>query len=100
MEVSAASIVVTADYGSGDSVAWDDLRRCLAALARQDFEEPFEVILVESRELLPRVPADLSLLLPAQIGSRMPGSRRRALTSSAYSTQTASPTPGGCVLSS
>ena len=44
------SVIVVSDYAGGDFAAWDDLRSALAALARQDIDEPIEVLLVESSE--------------------------------------------------
>lgn len=61
----AVSVIVVSDYAGGDAKAWDDLRRSLGALARQDIDEPIEVLLVESREHADRVPDDLRAILPS-----------------------------------
>ena len=59
------SVIVTCDYGSGKTEAWNDLRATLTALARQDFHEPAEFLLVESTDLAPRIPSDLKTILPS-----------------------------------
>ena len=58
-----ASIVVVVDYKAGGSEAWDNLRLTLSGLARQDYREPVEFLLVEAddRNL---VPDDLQRCLP------------------------------------
>lgn len=61
----AVSVVVTSDYASGKPAGWDDLRASLAALARQDFPEPAEFLLVETAALAPRIPADVLRTLPS-----------------------------------
>jgi hypothetical protein len=58
------SVIVTSDYASGRPKTWNDLRAALAALARQDFQEPAEFLLVESADLAPRIPSDLKNILP------------------------------------
>jgi hypothetical protein len=60
-----ASVIVVSDYAAGDAGAWDDLRTTLRALARQDVDEPIEVLLVESRAHADRIPADLTAILPS-----------------------------------
>ena len=50
------SVIVVSDYAGGDFKAWDDLRSTLAALARQDIDEPIEVLLVESSDHAGRIP--------------------------------------------
>jgi glycosyltransferase involved in cell wall biosynthesis len=44
------SVVVVSDYEPGQQKTWQDERAALAALAAQDIDEPFDVILVESEE--------------------------------------------------
>ena len=61
----AVSVVVTSDYASGKPAGWADLRASLAALARQDFPEPAEFLLVETAALAPRIPADVLRTLPS-----------------------------------
>ena len=58
------SVIVTCDYGSGKTEAWNDLRATLTALARQDFDGPAEFLLVESTALAPQIPPDLKTILP------------------------------------
>lgn len=59
------SVIVTCDYESGKPEAWNALRAALAGLARQDFQEPAEFLLVESAEFAPRLPSDLKTILPS-----------------------------------
>jgi hypothetical protein len=59
-DVPAISVVIVSDYGAGRDGAWADIRKTLAALAAQDFEEPVEFILCESEEFREDLPADLS----------------------------------------
>jgi len=59
------SVIVVSDYAGGDVPAWDDLRSSLAALARQDIDEPIEVLLVEASEHADRVPDDLTAIVPS-----------------------------------
>lgn len=56
--------MIVSDYGGGSDKAWQDLRQTLAALALQDFEGTVEYVLMESRELKGRIPADLGDALP------------------------------------
>lgn len=60
-----ASIVVLSDFASGTAQGWEDLRRTLAALGRQDFAQPVELILVEAEALRAELPADLHDLVPS-----------------------------------
>jgi hypothetical protein len=60
-----ASVVLVSDYAGGDIQAWDDLRSSLTALARQDIDEPIEVLLVESSQHAGGIPPDLAVILPA-----------------------------------
>jgi hypothetical protein len=60
-----ASVVVLSDFASGTQQGWDDLRRTLTALARQNFEEPIEYLLIESEDLRADVPPDLRAILPS-----------------------------------
>lgn len=59
-----ASIVVVIDYKAGGSEAWNDLRLTLGGLARQDYREPVEFLLVEPLGG-DEVPGDLQSVLPA-----------------------------------
>ena len=58
-----ASIVVVIDYKAGQAEAWEELRRTLEGLARQDYREPAEFLLVEAGDGS-AVPADVQQLLP------------------------------------
>ena len=58
-----ASIVTVIDYKAGGNEAWDDLRLTLKGLARQDYREPVEFLLVEPIDSN-RVPDDLQRILP------------------------------------
>lgn len=60
-----ASIIVVSDYTNGDQKYWSDLRHTLYALARQQLEEPIEVLLVESSALADGLPCDLQAILPS-----------------------------------
>jgi hypothetical protein len=59
------SVIVTSDYASGKPETWNELRAALAGLARQDFQEPAEFLLIESADLAPEIPTDLKNILPA-----------------------------------
>lgn len=61
---TGVSVVVVSDYAAGGAKAWDDIRTALAALARQDFSEPVEFLLVESERFRSELPQDLTLMLP------------------------------------
>jgi cellulose synthase/poly-beta-1,6-N-acetylglucosamine synthase-like glycosyltransferase len=58
------TVVTLTDFEVGTDRAWDDLRRTLRGLARQDFKEPVEFILLEDKQLADRLPADLTEILP------------------------------------
>ena len=45
------TVIVTSDYDGGSEKAWGHVRAALRALARQDFDEPAEFLLVESQEM-------------------------------------------------
>jgi Glycosyl transferase family 2 len=59
------TVVITSDYASGKPEGWRDLRATLAGLARQDFAEAAEFLLIESLELVPKIPFDLKTILPS-----------------------------------
>ncbi len=59
------SVIIVSDYGSGDDKGWEDLRHTLGALAAQDYAGPVEYLLMESARFAPRIPPDLTDLLPA-----------------------------------
>ena len=62
--VDAVSVVVVSDCESDAQKSWRTERSVLQALARQDFAEPFEVILVENERYRHDIPADLSTICP------------------------------------
>jgi glycosyltransferase involved in cell wall biosynthesis len=62
-ERPVASIVTVIDYKAGGNQAWNDLRLTLEGLARQDYREPVELLLVEADDGN-QVPADLQRILP------------------------------------
>jgi hypothetical protein len=64
-EEVAVTVLVAIDYGVDEDAAWADLRRCLTGVAAQDFDEPFEVVFLESAAYADRIPDDLALILPA-----------------------------------
>jgi cellulose synthase/poly-beta-1,6-N-acetylglucosamine synthase-like glycosyltransferase len=59
------TVVVSTDYASGTAAGWNDLRSTLAGLARQDFQEPAEFLLVETTDLASQIPPDLCGILPS-----------------------------------
>src|SRR3954452_16547232 len=61
----AVSIIITSDYAFDSPRSRDMLGACLAALSRQDSDEPAEFILVESAEIPPQVIAESSRILPS-----------------------------------
>lgn len=61
----AASVVLYSDYGLGGRTDWHEMKQVLAALARQDFREPVEFILVESADRKESIPRDLADILPS-----------------------------------
>jgi hypothetical protein len=60
----AVSVVVVSDYGGTAARSWDEERTVLDALARQDFAEPFEVVLAEHAAWRQALPPDLVARLP------------------------------------
>jgi hypothetical protein len=56
--------VVVSDYEDAGPRSWRNERHILEALARQDFAEPFEVILVESDAYRDGAPGDLVAICP------------------------------------
>ena len=59
------SVILVSDYAAGGNKGWNDLRHCLAALARQDCAEPAEFILSENTQFADAIPPDLRDLLPS-----------------------------------
>lgn len=54
------TVVVVSDYEAGEEKTWNDERRALAALARQDLAEDFAVVLVENAAWRSSVPGDIA----------------------------------------
>ena len=61
---SSVSVIVVSDYGGRASGEWTYLHDTLAALARQDFGEHFEVLLVDAVPEGEEMPAELLHLIP------------------------------------
>ena len=62
---AAVTVVLIADFESGDDRGWNDLRVTLGALAGQDFRETMDVVLVETEDMRDRIPSDLFEILPS-----------------------------------
>ena len=58
-----ASVVIVIDYKAGGGEAWNHLRLTLNGLARQDYREPIEFLLIEADDGN-QVPDDLQQILP------------------------------------
>jgi cellulose synthase/poly-beta-1,6-N-acetylglucosamine synthase-like glycosyltransferase len=58
------TVVTMTDFEVGTEKAWDDLRKTLHALARQDFSGPAEIIFLEDEKLKDQIPPDLTEILP------------------------------------
>jgi len=56
--------MVVSDYRPGEQKSWDDLRATLQALARQDFDEPVEYLLLENAGDLEVMPDDVPQTIP------------------------------------
>jgi hypothetical protein len=64
MADSSLSVIVVSDYETGHEKTWHTERLVLEGLARQDIQEPFEVLLVENQRFQDTLPADLNEILP------------------------------------
>lgn len=60
MPGASITIVVVSDYASTATRSWNDERRCLDALAAQDFPEPVEILLLESDRFRDTIPHDIT----------------------------------------
>lgn len=58
------SVVVVSDYAGGDAKSWDDLRKTLTSLSRQDFDGEVEYILVEAAAFRDAIPSELTVIIP------------------------------------
>ena len=77
-EQPIASIVIVIDYKAGGNEAWTDLRLTLEGLARQDYREPVEFLLVEADDGS-QVPEDLQRILPGLQGGARAAGRPRTI---------------------
>jgi hypothetical protein len=59
------SVILVSDYAAGKSKSWADIRASLAALSRQQFDEPAEFLLFESERFRDQIPADLNSIVPS-----------------------------------
>lgn len=59
------SVIIVSDYASGEESGWDQLRRTLIGVARQDFDEAVEYLFIENENHADRMPADIAALLPS-----------------------------------
>lgn len=64
MTEPVASIVTVLDHKVGETESWDTLRNTLRHLSRQQFQEPVEVLLVETEGRHNEIPTDLTSILP------------------------------------
>jgi hypothetical protein len=64
MASPAVTVLVVSDYEGPDEKSWASERAVLQTLARQDFAEPFEVILVEHEAFRDSTPDDVVSALP------------------------------------
>ena len=58
------SVIIVSDHGAGTAKGREDIRAAAAALARQDFDEPAEFLLIESERFRSELSAELPLILP------------------------------------
>ena len=68
-----ASVVTVSDYKTGEAESWNELRLTLEGLAKQDFDEPVEFLLVEAEDSGDEIPDDLRHVLPGLKVVRAPG---------------------------
>ena len=58
------TVIFVSDYKAGDEKSWEDMRKALRALAKQDFTGTFEVLLIEEERFIELIPSDLLSILP------------------------------------
>ena len=58
------NVVVVSDYEASEEKSWKDERKILQALADQDIDKPFQVILVENNSARNSVPNELTQIYP------------------------------------
>lgn len=61
----AISVVVVCDYAPGTPEGWDDVRKSLISLSRQELDEPVEFLFCESERFRNQVPPDLTAIVPS-----------------------------------
>ncbi len=61
----AISVVVVCDYAPGTPEGWDDARKSLISLSRQELDEPVEFLFCESERFRNQVPPDLTAIVPS-----------------------------------
>lgn len=62
MTGAVVSVIVVSDFEEGGARSWRSERAILESLARQDLEQPFEVVLLESDRHRGAVPSDLTAI--------------------------------------
>ncbi len=61
----AISVVVVCDCAPGTPEGWDDVRKSLISLSRQELDEPVEFLFCESERFRNQVPPDLTAIVPS-----------------------------------
>ena len=64
VQQTAVSVAIVSDYAAGGAKGWDDIRTAVGALAKQDFGEPAEFLLVESERFRSGLTPDVTSTLP------------------------------------
>ena len=59
------SVILVSDFAAGGPEGMKDIRKALQALAHQDLEEPFEVVVAESERFRDGFPEDLREIVPS-----------------------------------
>ena len=59
------SIIIVADYASGGSKAWEEIKETVRAVDRQECDEPKEILLLESEQMRDHIPPDVRTLTPS-----------------------------------
>ena len=57
--MSDVSIILVSDYEPGREKSWQDFRKTLDALSKQEFAGSFEVLLVEEAQYIDQIPQDI-----------------------------------------
>ena len=64
MNEPTITIIVVSDYNSAAERTWNDERACLEAVAAQNLEEPFEVVIAEDEKYRATFPEELLSIVP------------------------------------